>query len=105
MWRGNQPVSDLEYALRDLHDVTYQNWAGDSFTFEDMIDLSYTNGIVVLHHGKIIYERYLNGMQLHTLHAWASGSKSMTGTIAAMLAHEGLFDLDEGASISWGSDW
>ncbi|GAA6617429.1 hypothetical protein NUACC26_032390 [Scytonema sp. NUACC26] len=34
-------------------------------------------------------------MQSHTLHAWASGSKSMTGTIAALLAHEGLFSLDE----------
>lgn len=31
-------------------------------------------------------------MQAHTLHAWASSSKSMTGTLAAMLAHEGLFD-------------
>lgn len=77
VWRGNQPVAEMEYALRDLHNV------------------SYTDGIVVLHHGKIIYERYLNGMQPHTLHAWASASKSMTGTIALMLAHEGLFDLDE----------
>ncbi|GAA6617428.1 hypothetical protein [Scytonema sp. NUACC26] len=49
VWRGNQPVSDLEYALRDLRDVTYQNVAGDSFTFEDAIDLSYTDGIIVLH--------------------------------------------------------
>jgi CubicO group peptidase (beta-lactamase class C family) len=47
----------------------------------------------VLHQGRVIYERYLNGMQPHTLHAWASGSKSMTGTVAALLAHEGLIDL------------
>jgi CubicO group peptidase (beta-lactamase class C family) len=94
VWRGNQSVAELEYALRDLHDVTYRNWAGDAFTFDDMVDLSYTDGIVVLHHGKIIYERYLNGMQPHTLHAWASASKSMTGTIALILAHEGLLDLD-----------
>jgi len=95
VWRGNQPVAGLEYALRDLQEVTYQNWAGDCFTFEDMIEMSYTDGIVVLHRGKIIYERYLNGMQPQTFHAWASGSKSMTGTIAAMLAHEGLVVLDE----------
>ncbi|HEY9608082.1 serine hydrolase [Allocoleopsis sp.] len=95
VWRGNQPVAEMEYALRDLHNVSYQDWSGDWLTFDDMIELSYTDGIVVLHHGKIIYERYLNGMQPHTLHAWASASKSMTGTIALMLAHEGLFDLDE----------
>ena len=58
-----------------------------------MVELSYTDGIVVLHRGRIIYERYLNGMQPHTLHAWASGSKSVTGVLAALLAHEGLFDL------------
>lgn len=37
VWRGNQPVAELEYALRDLSDVIYQNWAGDSFTFEDWV--------------------------------------------------------------------
>lgn len=95
VWRGNQPVAEMEYALRDLHNVSYQDWTGNWLTFDDMIELSYTDGIVVLHHGKIIYERYLSGMQPHTLHAWASASKSMTGTIALMLAHEGLFDLDE----------
>jgi CubicO group peptidase (beta-lactamase class C family) len=59
-----------------------------------MLELSYTDGIIVLHRRKLIYERYLNGMQAHTHHAWASGSKSMTGTLAAMLAYEGLFDPD-----------
>lgn len=57
-----------------------------------MVEMSYTDGILVLHDGKIIYERYLNGMQPHTLHAWASCSKSMTGTLAALLAHEGVLD-------------
>jgi hypothetical protein len=47
-----------------------------------MIELSDTDGIVVLHHGKIIYGRYLYGVQPHTLHVWASVSKSTTGTIA-----------------------
>jgi CubicO group peptidase (beta-lactamase class C family) len=34
-------------------------------------------------------------MQPHSLHAWAWGSKSVAGTLAAMLAQEGLFDPDE----------
>jgi hypothetical protein len=59
-----------------------------------MVEQSYTDGIVVLHQGTIIYERYLNGMQPHTVHAWASCSKSMTRTFAAMLAHDGVFDPD-----------
>jgi len=94
VWRGNGPIAPFAYALRDLSHVTYQNRAGTQFTFDDMVELSYTDGIVVLHYGQVIYERYLNGMQPHTLHAWASCSKSMTGTLAALLAHEGLFDPD-----------
>jgi len=94
VWRGNGAVADLDYAPRDLSQVTYHNQAGQSFSFDDMVDRSYTDGIVVLHRGMIIYERYLNGMQPHTLHAWASCSKSMTGTLAAMLAHEGAFEPD-----------
>ena len=94
VWRGNGAVASFEYKLRDLSAVTYQNRVGTQFTFDDMVEMSYTDAIVVLHHGKIIYERYMNGMQPHSLHAWASGSKSVTGTLTALLADEGLFDPD-----------
>ena len=92
VWRGAGPVAPLEKALLDLSQVTYQNRAGTQFTFEDMVELSHTDSLVILQGGKIIYERYFNGMQGHTLHAWASGSKSLTGVLAAMVAQEGLFD-------------
>jgi CubicO group peptidase (beta-lactamase class C family) len=94
VWRGDGPVAALEYAPLDLSAVTYQNRAGTTFTFDDMVEMSCTDAIVVLRGGKIIYERYLNGMQPHSLHAWASGSKSMTGVLAAQLVHEGLIDLE-----------
>ncbi|MBA3873924.1 MAG: serine hydrolase [Anaerolineae bacterium] len=95
VWRGKGTVVPFDYDLQDISHVTYQNRAGMRFSFDDMVEMSHTDGIIVLHQGKVIYERYLNGMQSHTLHAWASGSKSMTGTLAAMLAHEGLFSLDD----------
>jgi CubicO group peptidase (beta-lactamase class C family) len=94
VWRGNGQVAQLENIPFDINQVIYHNRAGAQFTFSDMVELSYTDGIVVLHKGKIIYEKYLNGMHERTLHAWASSSKSMTGTLAASLAHEGLFDPD-----------
>jgi CubicO group peptidase (beta-lactamase class C family) len=94
VWRGDGPTAALEAAPLDLSAVGYQNRLGQSFSFDEMVELSYTDGIVVLHQGRIIYERYLNGMQPHSLHAWASGSKSMTGTLAALLMHAGLFEPD-----------
>jgi len=100
VWRGSGPAAALEANLTDLSQVTYQNRAGTQFSFDDMVEMSYTDGILALHHGKIIYERYLNGMQPHSLHCWASGSKSVTGTLAAALAHEGLFDPGERVSAA-----
>ena len=92
VWRGNRPVAQLDYAPSAIDQVTYRNRAGTEFTIAEMVELSYTDGIVVLHKGKIIYEAYLNGMQAHMLHAWASASKSVTGVLAATLAHEGILD-------------
>ena len=99
VWRGDGPVAEFKYADFDIARVTYQNRLGEQFTFLEMIDLTYTDAIVVLHQGRIIFEKYLNDMQPHSLHAWASGSKSMTGTLAALLAQEGLFDLDEQVAV------
>ena len=95
VWRGDCPPSLFKTRLMDLSQVTYRNMAGDQFSFEDMVRLSYTDGIIVLHEGDIIYERCLNDMKTHSLHAWASGSKSMTGTLAALLCKEGLFVAEE----------
>ncbi|BCL84681.1 serine hydrolase [Ktedonobacteria bacterium brp13] len=94
VWRGNGPVAHFDEEPGDIDAVPYQRRDGTTYTFGEMPELSYTDGIAVLHQGKMIYERYLNGMQAHTRHAWASGSKSMTGMLAAMLANEGLFDLE-----------
>lgn len=95
VWRGEGGVAALDRDLMDLSQVTYKNRLGAQFSFEDMVEMSCTDGILVLQRGKVIYERYLNGMSPHSLHAWASGSKSVTGTLAAAMAHEGLFDPDE----------
>jgi len=95
VWRGSLPVSSIEAGLMDLSHVTYRNFAGDRFTFDDMVQMSYSDAIVVLHKGKLLYERYLNDMHPASLHAWASGSKSMTGTLAALHAHEGLFNPED----------
>lgn len=94
VWRGDKPSVPFETENVDISGVFYRNLAGQQFTWDDMVELSYTDGIIVLRRGRILYERYLNGMQPHTLHCWASCSKSMTGTLAALLAHEGLFDPD-----------
>ena len=88
-------MAEFPVAERDLSKVTYRNRLGESLNFDEMVKQSFTDGIVVVHQGRILYERYLNGMTTHTLHAWASGSKSVVGVLAAHFAAEGFFDPEE----------
>jgi len=53
-----------------------------------------TDGLVILHRGRIVAERYGNGMNAHTPHILMSVSKSMLGLTAAILKGRGLLDTD-----------
>jgi CubicO group peptidase (beta-lactamase class C family) len=52
----------------------------------------------VLHDGRLLCERYADGMSRDTAHPLYSGTKGFTGMMAAALAHDGLLDLDERAA-------
>ena len=47
----------------------------------------------VLHHGRIVFEHYANGMGRNTPHILMSVSKSVLGVVAAILAAQGRFDV------------
>jgi CubicO group peptidase (beta-lactamase class C family) len=53
-----------------------------------------TDALVVLHRGKLAYERYANGMDAATPHILMSVSKSMLGLLAGVLAEKGVLDLE-----------
>lgn len=57
-----------------------------------------TDGIVVLRDGRIVLERYANGMAARTPHILMSVSKSMLGILAGILVARGVLDLDEDAT-------
>ena len=52
-----------------------------------------TDGLVVLHRGRIVLERYASGMAPDTPHILMSVSKSMLGLLAGTLAERGVLDL------------
>lgn len=61
-------------------------------TWEASLSQNYTDGILILHKGKIVYERYFGELQPDGLHAAMSVSKTFTGTLGALLLAEGLLD-------------
>lgn len=91
--RGAGAVSTLPRAERqDIDAVAFTTLDGKSMTWKQSLGANYTDGIVVLHRGTIVYERYLGVFDASKQHSAFSVTKSFVGTLAAMLAHEGKLD-------------
>ncbi|MBK6800898.1 serine hydrolase [Novosphingobium sp.] len=92
--RGQGAVWELPVALRDdLDGVRFATLDdGRDLTWEQALAANFTDGVVVLHRGTIVYERYLGVTRRDTPHIAFSVTKSFVGTIAEMLVAEGRLD-------------
>jgi CubicO group peptidase (beta-lactamase class C family) len=92
--RRDAPVRQWPRAERDdLDAVTFQPiGTADTMTWRDSLLANFTDGILVLHRGRIVYERYFGALDRFTPHIAFSVSKSFVATVAAMLVHEGAID-------------
>ena len=57
-----------------------------------LLERSYTDGFIVLHHGKVVTEQYFNGMLRESRHILQSISKSFTGALVGSLTGVGLLE-------------
>ena len=93
VWRGRSAPSELPVALRDdLDGVAFTTMDGAALTWGQSLDVNFTDGILVLHRGAVIYEQYFGALEPQTPHLAMSVTKSFVGLIAAMLADEGALD-------------
>lgn len=92
--RGSGPVWELPTALRDdLDAVRFQALDdGRELTWEAALSVNFTDAVMVLHRGTIVYERYLGVTRRDTPHIAFSVTKSFVGTLAEMLVAEGRLD-------------
>jgi CubicO group peptidase (beta-lactamase class C family) len=93
--RGSGPVSPLPRAEREanLDGLTFTPIGGtETITWSESLAANYTDGIVVLHDGRIVYERYFGALGEAVPHIAFSVTKSFIGTLAAMLVAEGRLD-------------
>ncbi|MDX0537725.1 serine hydrolase [Sinorhizobium medicae] len=91
VWRGSGPASLLPSDLRDIDAIPFVA-EGQAYTVGSFLETSYADGFLVLHGGKIVAERYLNGMTRHTQHLSQSVAKSVVGTVAGILISRGVVD-------------
>lgn len=98
--RGTGVPSLLPRAERDdLDAVSFMPLgASQPMTWAQSLGANYTDGIVVLHKGRIVYERYFGVLKPEGQHIAMSVTKSFFGTIGAMLVVEG--QLDENAKVA-----
>jgi CubicO group peptidase (beta-lactamase class C family) len=68
---------------------------GARLDFDGFLAATDTDGIVVLHRGAVVAERYAHGMTRQTPHILMSVSKSLLGIVAGILADKGMLDPDE----------
>ena len=88
-------IQALQEDLQDLKPIQFKNHLGHTRTIGDFLDRTYTDGFLVLHHGKIITEHYFNNMGADTPHLSQSVAKSFVGTLAGILHDQGIVDPDE----------
>ncbi|MGO9122924.1 MAG: serine hydrolase domain-containing protein [Desulfomonilaceae bacterium] len=71
----------------------------DGISFEGFMHRTHTDAIIILHNGKIIFERYENCMKPDTHHLLLSVSKSFVGLVTAVMASPSRGQIDERALV------
>ena len=67
---------------------------GANYSISEYMHQNDIDGLVVLHHGQLLYEKYANGMTIDDPHILMSISKSMLGLIAGILVGRGELDTE-----------
>lgn len=91
VWRGDGPVAEFARCPQNLGAIRFPSARGD-ISVADFLDNSCTDGFIVLHHGKVVFERYMNGMTERSLHLSQSVAKSFCGALVGIAAAAGAVD-------------
>jgi CubicO group peptidase (beta-lactamase class C family) len=93
IYRGNGPIAKLEYALRDLDQISFTRPVTQQrMSIAQMYPATDTDAFLVMKDGKIVTERYFNGMQPEDRHLLMSVSKSVIGVLAGIIIDQGKLD-------------
>jgi len=99
--RGIGTPVPLEYDLDEIaiDALTFKPMGRrDKMTWKESLAANYTDGMLIIHKGKIVYERYFGCLDEAGKHGAMSMTKSMTGLLAEILVVEGT--LDDTALVS-----
>ena len=92
--RGLGAPVPLKQAIDNgIDDVSFKPIGRNTtMSWKESLATNYTDGILILHKGCIVYERYFGCLDETGKHAAMSMTKSMTGLLAEILVAEGILD-------------
>lgn len=92
--RGLTPAVPLKARQRnDIDALTFVPLGREQpMTWAQSLQENYTDGIVILHRGELVYERYFGVLKPDGQHGAMSVTKTFVGTLAALLVAEGTLD-------------
>ena len=85
-------VTGLPRAPGALADVPLADGNDGNTTVQAVLASTYTDGILVMHNGCVVMEEYPSGMAPDAVHALMSVTKSLVGSVAAILVGGGILD-------------
>lgn len=94
--RDAAPVARHPLALREqlqpLDDLRVRTEAGE-MSWQDFLTATHTDAAIVLVNGRVVFERYFDGMAPADQHLLFSSTKSYCGLLAEILATRGQLDF------------
>ena len=87
--------SPAEFAdmAREIDALTFMPMNGDTpMTWEESLYANYTDGMLIMHRGQVVYERYFGCLEEDGKHAIMSMTKSITGLLGEILVAESVLD-------------
>jgi len=97
--RGDGPVLELPRAERSLDSFCFE-FEAEKISFPQMLESTYTDGLLVLHDGVVLFEYYAGAMNPSDTHLLMSVSKSLTSTLCGVFVERGLVK-PEGAVVDY----
>lgn len=95
MGHGSSRPLARAHTMLDPAAVTVQRTDERVSTLADLLEETWTDAVVVLHDGLLVYERYFGGMTPDTVHLLMSVTKSVVGCVAGILVARGQLDPNQ----------
>lgn len=91
--RAVSPALPVDY--QQLSHLIVHRADGHESSVEAVIQDTYTDAVIVLHHGHIVMESYFGETEFDTTHLLMSVTKSIVGSVAGNLVEQGLLSPDQ----------